>query len=158
MTYSPVPILEQLGVALVPTGKKSYRCACPIHRGDHLSMALSLRDARWQITCFACGFSGSTYDFVMALRDCTFSEAARYLEDNSVGDEPPVELFPPDYYALVCDRCGNATKVEGSQYKVPGRTGSIWESTPIEEVFAMESRGWVISARADFAICPTCLS
>lgn len=156
-TYSPLPILEPLGVSLVSTGKDNYRCDCPVHGGDRC-LAVSKRDGRWQLTCFSCGFSGTTYDLVMALRGCTFYEAVCYLESNSFKEEPPVEMFPADYFALVCDRCGNATKVEGSTYKVPGICGSTWESKPIEEVFAMTSRGWEISARADFALCPPCLS
>lgn len=122
-------------------------------------MSVAKGKGRWQITCFACGFSGNTPDLVMALGKLTIADALRKLGKGTESRETePVELHPHDYLMLVCDRCGDARKVEGQTYKVPGREGPLWRTTPLEEVIAAGSHGWEISARAEFALCPTCLS
>lgn len=157
--WSPVPILEAHGVRLSPNGADRYRCTCPIHRGNGLSMSVAKGKDRWQISCFACGFGGNTPDLLMALDNVTIAEALRKLGAGTEKREAaPVVMYPADYVMLVCDRCGDACRVEGQTYKVPGREGPLWTTTPLEEVFAMESRGWEISARAEFALCPECLS
>jgi len=122
-------------------------------------MSVSKSKHRWQITCYACGFSGNTPDLVMALDNIGIADALRKLGAGTEKRErEPVDLHPADYVMLVCDRCGDARRVEGHTYKVPGREGQLWSTTPMEEVFAATSHGWEISAQADFAICPPCLS
>lgn len=122
-------------------------------------MSVAKGKDRWQITCFACGFGGNTPDLVMALDNVTIAEALRKLGAGTEKRESaPVVLHPVDFVTLACDKCGFETRVEGQTYKVPGRCGQLWTTTPMEEVFYMGSRGWEISARAEFALCPSCQS
>lgn len=155
-TYSPLEALTDAGVRLFPCGSDRYRCACPVHGGDRPSMGVALYEGRWQITCFACGFNGGTPDLVMALRGCSLADAFRLL-DGRGPDLAPVVLHRRHVIVLVCDAagCGNTLDVTGQTYKVPGTSGPLWQTTPIEE--AVFGHGWEIGANAEFALCPACL-
>ena len=160
MTYSPVPILHAAGVKLISTGKDRYRCACPVHRGSHPSMAVTLHRGRWQLTCFACGFNGGTVDLVVALRSCTVGEAFKILEGQPVEEHAPVEMYPEEVLAIACDApgCGETIDVRCATYKTPGKQGYLWTSTLTDEAVYATSRGWEMSAQAEFALCAECAS
>ena len=158
---TPLPTLQAAGVKLVPAGKDRYRCACPVHRGDHLSMSVSDNGKRWTLTCFACGFTGSAIDLVQALSGVSFVEAVKTLGGSL---EPrdmsaPVDLHPIDYVVLACDAagCSNSMRVEAATYKTPGRSGPLYTRTAMEEVFT-RAVDWELSAYGEFAICPPCLT
>jgi hypothetical protein len=122
-------------------------------------MSISKGRGRWQITCFACGFSGNTPDLVMSLLNITIGEALKKLSGaTELIEKAPVDLHPVDYFALICDKCGDARRVTGETYKTPGRAGGLYETTPLQEVCFAESHGWEIGAHAEFALCPSCLT
>jgi hypothetical protein len=158
VTYSPVPVLEQHGVRLTATGEDRYRCACPVHNGGSGSMAVSKANGRWQITCFACGFSGGTPDLVMALRRCTLGEAFRFLSGQPVDDVCPVPLHRERVLTLACDAagCGRTLDVKGATYKTAGAAGYTWTTTAEDE--AVYGHGWEIGAHAEFALCVECVT
>jgi hypothetical protein len=158
---TPLPTLQAEGVKLVPAGKDRYRCACPVHRGDHLSMAVSDNGARWTLVCHACGFVGGAIDLVRALTGCSFVEAVKRLGGELTAERSsPVELHPVDYTVLRCDAadCSNSMRVEAATYKTPGRAGGLFTRTSTEEAFTRAAlAGWEMSAFGEFAICPPCV-
>jgi hypothetical protein len=160
MTISPLDFLRELGVKLSPSGADRYRCACPVHGGDGPSMAIALHKNRWQLTCFACGFNGGTIDLVKEIRKCSTGDAFRLL---SVPERlcltEPRNMHRREAAIVACERngCGAFEVVEAKTYKIPGKTGSLWESSIIDEVMHLANRGWEISAGAEFFLCPPCV-
>ena len=56
---------------------KNYVGLCPFHQEKTPSFSVS--DERQLFHCFGCGASGSVFDFLMRMRNITFTEAAKDL-------------------------------------------------------------------------------
>lgn len=171
MTFnpSPLPILTQYGVRLIPAGRDSYRCACPVHAGDHPSMSVRVvpngpRRGRWALTCFACGFHGDTVRLFATLAGLDVKEAYKRLareqgHDGRADARSPVQLHKRAAAVLACSHngCGATLEAEGRTYKCPGAHGYLWETSPTFEVLALADRlGWEVGAEAVGAVCDGC--
>ncbi len=78
---SSVPIdiaLHHYGIVLKPQGKRLVGC-CPIHRGSNRKAFTVSADRRlWN--CYGdCSTYGSVIDLIMALENCSLTEAADIL-------------------------------------------------------------------------------
>ena len=166
MRPSPLPLLAEAGVRLVPSGADRWRCRCPVHQGDGLSLSVRCVKGDWRLTCFACGFSGSGVDLWLALRGGTLRDALRAMGSRQRGADgqlapPPVQLHKRPALVLACSHagCGAVLEAEGRTYKCPGTSGGLWETTAAEEMaFAADRAGWEVSADMDAgAVCADCL-
>ena len=70
-----VTVPQLLGYYGVKVGR-GRRCACPIHHGKNLNMAISDRSYK----CYKCGSSGTVIDLQMALSGHGFKEALSDLD------------------------------------------------------------------------------
>ena len=147
MRASPIPILEAAGVRLLPTGQDRWRCACPVHGGNRMSMAVRCRNGVWLATCFACGFGGGAADLYAELHRVTIAEALRALSDRQRDEPAPVKLHRQPALMVACDAAGCGARLTriARAYKVPGTCGPIWETTAYEEIlFAAAKCGWQV--------------
>ena len=69
-------VAERLGMQIV-----RHKALCPFHDDHHASLSFSMR--RNTFRCFACGAHGGTIDLVMRFLNKTFTEACRWLGDES---------------------------------------------------------------------------
>ena len=69
-------VAERLGMQIV-----RHKALCPFHDDHHASLSFSMR--RNTFRCFACGAHGGTIDLVMRYLNKTFTEACRWLGDES---------------------------------------------------------------------------
>ena len=69
-------VAERLGMQVV-----RHKALCPFHDDHHASLSFSMR--RNTFRCFACGAHGGTIDLVMRFLNKTFTEACRWLGDES---------------------------------------------------------------------------
>ena len=69
-------VAERLGMQIV-----RHKALCPFHDDHHASLSFSTR--RNTFRCFACGAHGGTIDLVMRYLNKTFTEACRWLGDES---------------------------------------------------------------------------
>ena len=69
-------VAERLGMQIV-----RHKALCPFHDDHHASLSFSTR--RNTFRCFACGAHGGTIDLVMRFLNKTFTEACRWLGDES---------------------------------------------------------------------------
>ena len=69
-------VAERLGMQIV-----RHKALCPFHDDHHASLSFCTR--RNTFRCFACGAHGGTIDLVMRFLNKTFTEACRWLGDES---------------------------------------------------------------------------
>ncbi|MDG6910213.1 MAG: toprim domain-containing protein [Nitrososphaerota archaeon] len=114
-----VDLLRASGVALVPSGRDTYRALCPFHEDEHPSLLVDARDQHFH--CFGCRVHGDVFDFVMRRDHVDLLEACSRLD-------------------TVSTPTANAT----SEFRTPSaRTGPRWERLTLDEQVVMNTAGAV---------------
>ena len=92
----PIEGIISLESKLTSTGKDSYICKCPLHKGNADTMIVDASTGTFH--CFECGASGDIFDYSCNKFDISFHEALKWLTQRS--GLKPLEMSESDNYRL----------------------------------------------------------
>jgi len=72
--------MEKHGIHLISSGRR-LKCICPFHADNDPSMCVNIESDVETYKCFGCGVKGSVIDFIMKIRNYSYSQTLKYFND-----------------------------------------------------------------------------